>query len=284
MQRVLNKSVYVIAAITIAYSVWSQYQGPNSSNELRRPVVHEVDEEVTPPISFGRPTLPVVTIQVPDRHPSTGTAFSVSSGWWLTARHVADGCDRLGLIKKGRKAINVTDVRLHPNADLALLASSLKTASLPFAKTLIETGEQGFASGYPKGRAGDVHGQMLGSIRMRSVGRYRLDEPVIAWAEKARIPRGLSALSGLSGGPTFNKDGQVVGVLVAGSERRGRFMTTAPRSINWLMRQSHIKPTFGSKQITSPANFVRRGESLRKKFQIAKVICYVKRSPRRVRQ
>ena len=41
---------------------------------------------------------PAFTVDVGEKGNSTGTAFSIrDEGVWLTARHVVDGCDRIGL-------------------------------------------------------------------------------------------------------------------------------------------------------------------------------------------
>ena len=48
---------------------------------------------------------PAFTVDVGAKGNSTGTAFSIrDEGVWFTARHVVDGCDRIGLQTGHRKA------------------------------------------------------------------------------------------------------------------------------------------------------------------------------------
>ena len=82
-----------------------------------------------------------------------------------------------------------------------------------------------------------MHARAIGRARMKSVGRYHINEPILAWAEIKRSPHDLPALGGLSGGPMLDGRGHVAGVLVASSKRRGRVMTTTQSSIQELLTQ-----------------------------------------------
>ena len=65
---------------------------------------------------------PAFTVDVGAKGNSTGTAFSIrDEGVWFTARHVVDGCDRIGLQTGARKAAKVQRVQSHPRADIAVL-------------------------------------------------------------------------------------------------------------------------------------------------------------------
>ena len=117
--------------------------------------------------------------------------------------------------------------------------------------------------------------RLLGRRRMRVSGRYRTNEPVVAWAERRRRPAGLRNLGGLSGGPALDGAGRVVGVLVAESRRRGRLYTAAPASINQLVTGAGGGERSGRTFAITPATLRARAEMLRRAPSVAKVICLV---------
>lgn len=276
----MNVFVYLLALIAALYGILSAI---NSAKEgLRRPR----DVAAIPAPTKISPRSPTIEIDVSTKGSSTGTAFAIAkNGWWLTARHVAHGCDAIWIQTGPRKGLRVNDVKFHPNADLALLRTQTGFVPLSLSYATPGRGDDGYSLGYPQGNPGDVHARAIGSARMRSVGRYHINEPVLAWAEIKRRPYDLGALGGLSGGPMLNDSGRVVGVLVASSKRRGRVMTTAQSSIKELLVQL---PQAQNKRDTSflvnsigARNFTARGQALRQKQIIAKVICKVRQKRRR---
>ena len=146
---------------------------------------------------------PVISISLEEKQQSsTGTAFSIdSSGTWITARHVADGCDKIALQKGYRKFIRIGRVWHHPNSDISVLKTS--GGSPPFSGIQKHTsrGEHGYSFGFPKGKPGDVYGQIIGKRTMRVEGRYSTREPVLAWTQIQRVPDMGPHLGGISGGP-----------------------------------------------------------------------------------
>ena len=284
MNRFFDRLAYLAVLFALIYASSSYLQFPQQEEAGRRPSVRFAEPPPEPRGPAIAPGAQVVTIQVPEKQPSTGTAFAIGGGWWLTARHVADGCDAIGLVTGPRQAARAQQVVIHPNADLALLSLRLDPEPFPFLTEALQRGQDGFAIGYPQGSPGDVHAQLMGRVRLKSVGRYRTDEPILAWAERRRVPDSLPALGGLSGGPMFNERGQIIGVLVAASERRGRVMTSDPSSVRWLLDQAGLRPDPNARTIDlAVSNFVGQGNDLREDFRVAKVICNVKRSSRRRR-
>ncbi|MBS38156.1 MAG: serine protease [Thiotrichales bacterium] len=283
MNRFLDRLAYLAAIFALLYASSSYLRFPQEE-ETRRPSVRYAEPAPDARAPAVAPGGQVVTIQVPEKQPSTGTAFAIGGGWWLTARHVADGCDAIGLVTGPRKAARAQQVVIHPNADLALLSLRLDPEPFAFLDESLRRGQDGFAIGYPQGSPGDVHAQLMGRVRLKSVGRYRTDEPILAWAERSRVPDSLPALGGLSGGPMFNARGQVIGVLVAASERRGRVMTSDPTSVRWLLDQAGLVPDPDARPIDlAVSNFVGQGDDLRDDLRVAKVLCDVKQSSRRRR-
>ena len=216
---------------------------------------------------------------------ATGTAFAVdNSGTWLTARHVIESCGRV-LIQTGpRRGLEAIDVIEHPTADVAVILTRRGAPPLRLSQHL-DTGQEGFHFGFPRGKPGEAHSQLLGRARLKTVGARRHVEPIVAWAELRRNPSSLDALSGMSGGPALNANGDVVGVTIATSRRRGRVFTAAPVSIRETLRTANRSEAVATRSTSTEslngADFPRLGDALRNALTVAKVICLVQTRKRR---
>lgn len=234
------------------------------------------------------PRDPSVRIEIKARSgSSSGTAFSIDRrGLWMTARHVVDGCPKIYVLTAPRKGFLVRRVYVHPSADIAIINTARGAPALTFAQATLRLGMTGFHFGYPKGRPGDVRSTLIGRRVMRVRGRYRTAEPVVAWAERVRVPDTSGGLGGISGGPALDRSGRVIGVTVAGTVRRGRVYTTARASIERAIRRARTRlPSLGSGNASRvPANrFASYGSDLRRRLTVAKVICLVPRRRSRPR-
>lgn len=251
--------------------VWGGARGSGSGRTLR-------------PAS---PRDPTVRIKIEPRTGSTsGTAFSIDRrGLWMTARHVVDGCPKIYVLTAPRTGYLVRRVYVHPTADIAIISTSRGAPALGFAATTLRLGMTGFHFGFPKGRPGDVRSTLIGRRVMRVRGRYRTAEPVVAWAERVRVPNTGGGLGGISGGPALDRSGRVIGVTVAGTVRRGRVYTTAPASITRALRRANMRlPRVSGSAGRVPENgFPAYGSNLRHRLSVAKVICMVPRNRRRPR-
>lgn len=172
------------------------------------------------------------------RADSMGTAFAVDrDGAWLTAEHVTHGCTRVGL-EDGRYARPVSRILESREGDAALVRDGVpSSAALPLSGRMPQPGTPGYHMGFPAGHPQMVLSELIGEANARR-GRSEVAQPVLAWAEKGRIPTGDGTLSGISGGPVFAEDGHVVGVNSASTDRRGRILTTAPDAITRLTAAS----------------------------------------------
>ena len=173
---------------------------------------------------------------------SQGTAFAISdNGLWMTAEHVVRACDRVGLSSGPAQAARVSEIYQSRVSDAALIADGLPSQQiLPLAAREPAAGADGYHMGFPSGRPAVVHSQLIGpGSAVRGPGRT---EAVLAWAEVARFPEFDHALGGISGGPTLDAAGAVVGINSAASERRGRVLTTRPEAAISLMRATRHAP------------------------------------------
>jgi S1-C subfamily serine protease len=73
-------------------------------------------------------------------------------GVWFTARHVVDGCSRVGVVAGPGRVIRAT-WRIHPQADLAILTTRGGPEPLPVSPDLrLFKGQRAFHPGFPQGR------------------------------------------------------------------------------------------------------------------------------------
>ena len=286
MGRFWNRLLYLAAALVVFHSIMNRQ--PDDQARRPPPIADRPAEQParrTPPPAQDLPgPRGISVVELEAQRNSTGTAFAVADGWWMTARHVVDGCDHVGLITGPRQAVWAQRRLLHPNADLALLAADLSRPALALeARAGFARGEDGFALGYPQGRPGDVHARYMGNLRLRSTGRYRTEEVAAVWAEAERVPPNLPSLGGLSGGPMFDRGGNVIGVLVASSKRRGRVITVLPATMLALTGSHSVATRSGRGPSLAVGNFNQQASIMRRDLRIAKVYCRVKGSGRRGR-
>lgn len=216
------------------------------------------------------PRDPQVIVTVDTPRSGVGTAFPADGrGRWMTARHVVDSCDEVGLRIDRRRFARVDSYQVPQNADLAILESGWEKD--PFAADLTtprQLGELGYFFGYPQGKPGEAVGTLLSRGRMSVRGRYRTDEPVLIWSEVARTRGLLGSLGGLSGGPVFDADGEVIGLVSAESPRRGRIYTVAPRSLRNHLSNETVEPVALDRE-----RYAFAADQLRRERRVAQVAC-----------
>ncbi len=204
----------------------------------------------------------------------TGTAFAVGDGKWLTARHVTDGCDKIGLQVAPRKGIQVTGTVNHPNADVTLLTTRNGPPPFPLGGDAAK-GDDGYMVGFPKGRPGAVHATKIGTTVLQERGRYKTRERADVWSERSRVPDRFDSLGGLSGGPAFAADGRLVGVVLAEEPRRGRVISAEPATLRRMIEQAG---TTGATEAAGPFDaetYPRTARGLLTSLRVAKVLCRV---------
>ncbi|NKB21699.1 MAG: hypothetical protein GKS01_14505 [Alphaproteobacteria bacterium] len=272
-------ALVVMALVAILGKSWTS-DDPNNSSGRTPPI-----EVAKPPHRNSVPPTasrdPVISISVEDRQQSSsGTAFSVDrNGIWVTARHVADGCDKVALQKGEREFVRVRQIWHHPHADISILRTNGGTPPLPGIEKRVARGQDGYSFGFPKGDPGDVHARVIGRRTMAIDGRYSTREPVVAWTQIRRVPDRGTNLGGISGGPWVNATGQIIGVHVAGAPRRGRSYSSTPESLLNILKQAGVSESNvgnGSQRFTvNSGDFPTVGGQLRRRLTVAKVYCLV---------
>lgn len=268
--------IYIIAIAAIVFVLFRIDQRADAPP--RPPDVEEAAGAFLAPPSVYDPE---ILVEVGPVESGLGSAFAISAeGWWLTARHVVDECERVGIIVGRATAVPVTDMRVARFADLALLKTDLAPASLAIdtSEDHFQVGQRAYHLGFPQGRPGEAYSRLIGRETLIARGRYDMEEPVLAWAEMGRTS-GLGSLSGISGGPAVSANGQVIGVTVAESLRRGRLYTAAPSSIIRLLRVEQVEAAGAPASRLTPENYGREADDLRRALAVAQVICIAADQP-----
>ncbi len=215
--------------------------------------------------------------------PSTGTAFSVGKGVWLTAQHAVNACSTIYL-NEGNRYFGVVDrVVHHPTADLSLLFSSTDAEAIPIASAE-ETPERladGYLFGYPRGRPRGFTAAMVVARDMGWDNPFEESFRVLTWAEQPS-PTSSSVYNGFSGGPVLDSNGKVVGVIVSGDEKFGRIDAVAPDLLrefvsNRNIAQSRLPTVANSSAVEglSRSTVAQTLTTLRQQGRIRRVICRV---------
>jgi S1-C subfamily serine protease len=228
-------------------------------------------------IGPASPFDPTVSVEVPEHPgPSAGTAFSVaSSGLWITARHVVDGCRQAALVVGAGRGVAAT-AQIDPRGEAAMLRTVGGAPALPLDLGVpLREGEAAFHPGFPQGQPGEAASRLIGRENLIVRGRGARTEPVLVWAEVNRSEGLKGTLGGLSGAPALDADGRVVGVTIAEAPRRGRIYTTAPETVQRLIAEAGAPAPVAA--VSGPpltqANYGKVADSLRRSLRVAQVIC-----------
>ncbi|MDB5440631.1 MAG: serine protease [Caulobacteraceae bacterium] len=206
--------------------------------------------------------------------PRIGSAFSVNeAGVWLTARHVVDAC-RSVVVLTGPGHGVAARVVIDSAAEAAVLLTNGGPPGLPLAAAMAKRGSEAFHPGFPRGRPGEAASRLLGGETFIERGRDRRAYGVLTWAEAGHTLGLSGALPGLSGAPALNEAGEVVGITIAQTPRRGRLFTTTTAQMRHALALAGAAPSAGlAGQPIDTGNYGRVADDLRRELRVAQVVC-----------
>ena len=182
---------------------------------------------------------------------------------------------RVGIIVTHGAAARVEEVKPALFADIALLKTNGAPGSLALdtSERHFQVGQRAYHVGFPQGRPGEAYSRLIGRETLIAHGRYDLEEPVLAWAELGRTSGLHGSLAGMSGGPAIAGNGQVIGVTIAESARRGRIYTASPSSILRLLRVEQVQADGNPAPRLTPENYGEEADDMRRALAVAQVVC-----------
>lgn len=176
---------------------------------------------------------------------TTASAFLVSeSGLIITNYHVVDGTDKIEVTFPSKHIMKTASLKLKDEAnDLAILQitdfqySELTNDKIPFSFadiSSVKTGQEVYTLGFPLG-------SIMGSKSRLSVGTINSmyginDDPRLFQISNPLQP-------GNSGGPLFNMNGQLIGVVVSGLNAKYFYdnLGVIPQNVNFAVKVSYLE-------------------------------------------
>ena len=268
---------WIVYSLALTVVLWALLSGGDEAMapEAPLPEFPSADSRpLPPPSAFDERIL----IQVEKPISGTGTAFALNrKGQWVTARHVVDGCNDVALEVAPGTLVPVADITLSGDSDLALLTTGRAPQGLPLKLSEeLNIGTEGFHVGYPQGRPGEATSTLLARSKLITRGDRQSEEEVLSWAEKGRTRGLLGSLAGISGGPVFDAEGNVLGVTIAESPRRGRIYTTSPAVFAKFLEDEQIIPDANVKREDFTVDdYGSSADSVRRSLAVVKVVCHV---------
>ncbi len=158
---------------------------------------------------------------------TTGTVWHVGDRAWLSNRHVLERCATHEL--HTQTPAEVERLWAHPDADLAAVRTASTEAAVGLAGRAPERGSRAYAIGYPQGEPGIAELSLRSEGRMQLTGALSSDEPFRykVWSVRS-LPDHVATtqgLGGISGGTVINDNGEAIGTVFGGNNRRGTLFT-----------------------------------------------------------
>src|SRR5579862_762467 len=183
-----------------------------------------------------------ISAQAPDRATvgAQGSGFVLTAdGYIATAYHVVRDAARIEIEAPNHKGVMLaTLVRQSEENDLAIVrAEGLSSDAIPIsfaAGSAVKLGQDAFVLGYPLGA-------LLGSTVRLSTGS--IDSLFGVGDDPRMFQISTPVQPGNSGGPLFNSDGQLIGVVVAQLDAGVLFHAIGiiPQNVNFAIKASLLK-------------------------------------------
>ncbi|MEM6652817.1 MAG: serine protease [Pseudomonadota bacterium] len=265
---------WILYLLVLGVVLWAIFSGGDDDTPPPPPEAIEQEGAMLPPPSaFDERVL----VQVTAPKSGIGSAFAINNrGQWLTARHVVEGCTDVALLVAPGRYDPARSVIISEQFDLALIETETSPNPAPLnTQNDLRLGAYGFHVGYPQGRPGEAASRLMARSNLISRGRRSNSESVLAWAETGRTRGLLGSLGGLSGGPVYDEDGNVRGVIVAESARRGRIYTASPEAVAEFVKATGADTIGESPRRFSTDTYGREADHARRNLQVVKVACSV---------
>ncbi len=274
--RLSNAVLYGLVAAAVIYGIFLAQRPPTIGERAAERSLDELPEIISP-LPPPSPLDERIIVEAAAPQDGLGSAFAISpEGYWLTARHVVDGCAVVRLRAGTGAVLDVLEVTLDETSDLALLTTGMNpdAVRLDLSSPLI-LGAPGYFVGFPQGEPGEVSTRLFANARLITIGERESDEPVLTWVETERSDGLDGTLSGLSGGPVFDAEGEVRAVIVAESPRRGRIYTATPETVNAFLTRLNVPVEAGRSETFDEDTFRKRSAAARRRLQVVRVECEV---------
>lgn len=265
---------WLVYSVALGVILWAIFRVPAQDAPPPPPEAVKKEGAMLPPASaFDERVL----VQVSKQKTGIGTAFAINDlGQWMTARHVVEGCSQVALLVAPDQYVLADRVVVSDASDLAVI----QTSASPFPVDLstmadLRIGAYGYHVGYPQGRPGEAASRLLARSNLISRGYRSGSEPVLAWAETGRTEGLMGSLGGLSGGPVYDEAGQVRGVIVAESPRRGRIYTASPEAVADFISENGLELIGERPRPFTPESYGQEADFARRQLQVVKVACSV---------
>ena len=182
-----------------------------------------------------------VLVNARRRFPATGVAWT-ADGLIVTANHVVERDDEIGILLPDETETSATLVGRDPRSDLALLRveNAELTAAERVAADTVKVGQIALAIGWPR------PGSPMASFGVVSafVNRRRRRRGGGGRGGPALIRPDLTMYPGFSGGPLVNVSGQVIGINSSHLGRDGGLTVpseTVDRVVSALLRDGRVR-------------------------------------------
>lgn len=168
----------------------------------------------------------------------------VATGWAITPQrivtnhHVVAGADRVAVVLGEDRRVPARVAQSDPAHDLAMLAladNTVRLEPIPVQTAPAPTGSQVLTIGYP-------HVDVMGSAPKVTTGMINANRGVQDDERLYQVSTPIQA--GNSGGPLFNQQGQVVGVIVGKLDAAAIEAASGdrPQNVNYAVKSQFLAP------------------------------------------